>query len=112
MTAIKSYLSAAEREQRYKAASEPIGKSHFHALWLLSQGYDIDETAEILSFSSRWVRILIKRYNEGGSALLGDQRIHNGTEPTILAADALEALKERLGTPEGRKIVIRKGYSY
>jgi transposase len=99
MTAIKPHLSAAELEQRYKAASEPIGKSHFHALWLLSQGYDIDETAEILSFSPRWVRILIKRYNEGGPALLGDQRIHNGTEPTILTADALDALKERLGTP-------------
>jgi transposase len=99
MIAIKPHLSAAELEHRYKVASEPIGKSHFHALWLLSQGYDIDETAEILSFSPRWVRILIKRYNEGGPALLGDQRIHNGTEPTILTADALDALKERLGTP-------------
>jgi hypothetical protein len=55
MTAIKPHLSAAELEHRYKAASEPIGKSHFHALWLLSQGYDIDETAEILSFSPRWL---------------------------------------------------------
>ena len=101
MTAIKPHLSAAELEHRYKVASEPIGKSHFHALWLLSQGYDVDETAEILSFSPRWVRILIKRYNEGGPALLGDQRIHNGTEPTILTAHALDALKERLGTPPG-----------
>jgi hypothetical protein len=66
MTAIKPHLSAAELEQRYKSATEPIAKSHFHALWLLSQGYDIDETAEVLSFSTRWVRILIKRYNEGG----------------------------------------------
>jgi hypothetical protein len=44
------------------------------------------------------VRILIKHYNEGGSALLGDQRIHNGTAPTI-PVDALDALKERLGMP-------------
>src|SRR5262245_10801014 len=84
MTAINPHLSAAELEQRYKAAGEPIAKSHFHALWLLSQGYDIDETAGILSFSPRWARILVKRYNEGGPELLGDQRAHNGTEPTIL----------------------------
>src|SRR5262245_42417758 len=99
MTAINPHLSAAELEQRYKAASEPIAKSHFHALWLLSQGYDIDETAGILSFSPRWVRILVKRYNEGGPELLGDQRAHNGTEPTILTPDALDALKRRLETP-------------
>ena len=40
---------------------------HFHALWLLSLGYEVEEIAELLSFSPRWVRALIKRYNEGGA---------------------------------------------
>ena len=80
-------------------ATEPIAKSHFHALWLLSQGYELDEVAGILSFSTRWVRSLIKRYNEGGPERLGDQRVHNGTEPTILTPAALDAVKERLKTP-------------
>ena len=57
-------------------------------LWL-SRGYDIDETPEVLSFSTRWLRILIKRYNEGGPSQLGDQRANNGTEPTILTPGAL-----------------------
>jgi transposase len=96
MTAIKPHLSPAELEHRYETASEPIAKSHFHALWLLSQGYDIEETAEILSFSTRWVRSLVKRYNECGPERLGDQRVHNGTEPSILTPAALEALKDRL----------------
>ena len=99
MSTIKPHLSATELEHRYKTATEPIAKSHFHALWLLSQGYDLDETAEILSFSTRWVRLLLKRYNEGGPELLGDQRANNGTEPTILTADALVELQERLKTP-------------
>lgn len=98
MTTIKPHLSAAELERGYETATEPIAKSHFHALWLLSRGYDIEETAEILSFSTRWVRILIKRYNEGGPELLGDQRANNGTEPTILTPGALAGLKERLKT--------------
>jgi transposase len=99
MTAIKPHLSSTELEQVYRTATEPIAKSHFHALWLLSRGYDIEETAEVLSFSTRWVRILVKRYNEGGPNQLGDQRANNGTEPTILTPDALGELKERLQTP-------------
>ena len=99
MTIIKPHLSSIELERRYETASEPIAKSHFHALWLLSRGYDIDEVADLLSFSTRWVRILIKRYNDGGPDQLGDQRVNNGTEATILTAAALAALKERLHAP-------------
>ena len=55
--------------------------------------------AGLLSFSTRWVRILIKRYNEGGPERLGDQRAHNGTEAKILTPEALVALQERLKSP-------------
>jgi transposase len=99
MTAIKSHLSVTELEHRDKTASEAIAKSHFHALWLLARGYSIDQVAGLLSFSTRWVRILIKRYNEGGADRLGDQRAHNGTEPKILTPEALAALRERLKSP-------------
>ena len=99
MATIRQHLSSAELEARYKNAVDPIGKSNFHALWLLSSGYEVDEVAELLSFSSRWVRALIKRYNEGGARALGDQRIHNGTKPTILTPEALAALKQRIKTP-------------
>ena len=56
MTTIKAQLSSFELETRYEAAADPVGESHFHALWLLSCGYEVDEVAEILSFSPRWVR--------------------------------------------------------
>ena len=84
MMTIREHLSRAELEACYKTADDPIAESHFHALWLLSSGYEIEEVAELLSFSSRWLRALIKRYNESGAQALGDQRIHNGTKPTIL----------------------------
>ena len=99
MTAIKSRLSVMELEHRYKTASEAIAKSHFHALWLLARGYSIDQVAGLLSFSTRWVRILIERYNGGGPERLGDQRAHNGTEPKILTPEALAGLRQRLGSP-------------
>ncbi|MGO9991801.1 MAG: helix-turn-helix domain-containing protein [Terracidiphilus sp.] len=99
MTTRMAQLSSSALEARYEGASDPIGKSHFHALWLLSSGYEVEEVAELLSFSPRWVRALNKRYNEAGPEALGDQRIHNGTKPTILTPAALAALKERIKTP-------------
>ena len=99
MTTIKPHLGTVELEGRYETAGDPIAKSHFHALWLLSSGYDVDEVAEILSFSSRWVKALIKRYNEGGPDRLGDQRVNNGTSPTILTREALAGLLERIKAP-------------
>ena len=99
MTTIVGHLSSDELEARYEAAADPVAKSHFHGLWLLSCGYEVEEVAEILSFSPRWVRALLKRYNEGGAEALGDQRIHNGTKPTILTPEALAALKERIKAP-------------
>ena len=59
MTTIKPYLSTGELEARYETAGDPIAKSHFHALWLLSKGHDLDEVAELLSFSTRWVYKLV-----------------------------------------------------
>ncbi len=99
MMTIKPHLGTAELEGRYETASDPVAKSHFHALWLLSKGYEIDEVAELLSFSTRWVYQLVRRYNDGGPDCLGDQRVNNGTAPTIVTAPALEALRERLKTP-------------
>lgn len=64
MTTVKAHLSSSELEARYERAA--VAKSHFHALWLLSSGYEVEEVAELLSFSPRRVRALSKRYNEGG----------------------------------------------
>jgi transposase len=98
MARLASHLSAAELEAGYETAAGPIAKSHFHAIWLLARDYSIDEVASILSFSTRWVRLLIKRYNEHGPDSLGDRRQGNGTAPTILTPEVLSALKERLKT--------------
>ena len=99
MTAIASHLSTAELEARYETAADPVSKSHFHAVWLLSLDYKTDEVAAILSFSPRWVQRLVKRYNGHGPDSLGDRRLSNGTAPAILTPGALASLKERLKTP-------------
>lgn len=99
MTTIALQLNAAELEARYKRAADPVSKSHFHALWLLSLGYETGEVAHILSFSPRWLQRLVKRCNEQGPESLGDRRLGNGSAPILLTKEALASLKERLKTP-------------
>ena len=99
MTTIATHLSTAELEARYEAAADPVSKSHFHAIWLLSTGRTATEVAELLSFSTRWIALLVKRYNEQGPGSLGDRRQGNGAAPAILTPKALSSLKERLKTP-------------
>jgi transposase len=101
MTALISHLSAVALEARYETAGDPVSKSHFHAIWLLSLGHKASEVAVLLSFSARWVRLLRKRYNEHGPDSLGDRRQGNGSAPAILTPEALSSLKERLKTPPG-----------
>ncbi len=62
-------------------------------------GHTASDVAAILSFSARWVRLLVKRYNEEGPDSLGDRRQSNGAAPAILTPEALSSLKERLKTP-------------
>jgi len=101
MTAISSHLSVSELEGRYETAADPVSKSHFHAIWLLSLGYKATEVAAILSFSARWVRLLVRRYNEQGPDSLEDRRQGNGAAPAILTPEALSSLKVRVKTPPG-----------
>lgn len=98
MTALMAYMSSAELENAYKEAADPVAKSHFHALWLVSEDYAAAEVAELLSFSTRWVHTLIKRYNEKGPEALADLRSGNGAKPRILTPAALAALKQRIQT--------------
>lgn len=99
MTTIASHLSTAELEKRYRRAADPVAKSHFHAVWLISLTHEMEDVARLLSFSTRWVRQLVKRYNDHGPDSLGDRRVGNGAPPAILTEEALLALKERLKTP-------------
>ena len=81
MTALTPHLSSLELERGYKASADAVAKSHFHALWLVSEGYAVAEVARLLSFSARWVYTPIKRYNAQGPAALGDRRAGNGAGP-------------------------------
>ena len=103
MIALTPHMSSAELESAYKEAADPVAKSHFHALWLVSEDYAAAEVAGLLSFSTRWVHTLVRRYNDRGPSALADLRSGNGAKPRILTPEALAALKQRIKTapPDG-----------
>lgn len=114
MTNVAGHLSVEELEARYETASETIAKSHFHAIWLLALGHLVPQVAKLLSFSTRWVKALVARYNAGGPSLRRPARRKRDRE-TILMSQALSAPKQRIKTPpddgglwtgaEGRAVV-------
>ena len=84
MTTMVGHLSNEELEARYEAAANPFARAIFMRCGCCLADMRLKRSREILSISPRWVRALLKRYNEGGAEALGDQRIHNATKPTIL----------------------------
>ncbi len=96
---LAAHLSPAELGQRYRAARSPIERSHLQIVWLLSQGRDEREVAQVTGYGRRWVGEVVRRYNEGGPDGLGDRRRGNGAKPTILTPAVLDKLRERLKSP-------------
>jgi transposase len=95
-TAIGRSVDVEELGSRYRAAGDGIAKSHRHAIWLLAKGRGVEEVAEVLAFSPRWVR---ERFEAEGVEGLGDWRARNGRRRTLLTEAVLGELRERLASP-------------
>ena len=99
MARIVDHLPLTELEVRYRAAEDVTEARHYQAIWLLAQGRTFLEVAAVLAFVPRWVAELAARYNALGPTALGDQRRRNGRAASLLTADVLAALTERVRTP-------------
>jgi len=72
--ALVAHLSTAELGQRFRAARQPIERSHLQIVWLLSQGRREREVAAVTGYGQRWVAEIVRRYNAEalpGSAIGG-----------------------------------------
>ena len=99
MARIVEHVSVAELKQRYRGSSDATEQRHFHVIWLLARGRTVGWVAEALSLAPRWVEQLAERYNALGPQALGDRRRGNGRAPSLLTAELLAALAERVEQP-------------
>ncbi len=129
--ALVAHLSTAELGQRYRAARQPIERSHLQIVWLLSQGRSEREVAAVTGYGQRWITEIVRRYNAEGASGLGDQRARNTGARPLLSQEDEKALRDALAEPPadgglwsgpkvaawmtarlGRKVWPQRGWDY
>jgi len=100
-----------ELSRLYRQAHDPVARSHWHILWLVSQGQSAPTVAAAVGYSARWVREIVGRYNREGDTGVDDGRHTNpGAIPLLDAAArapldvALDALPADGGEWTGPKV--------
>ena len=71
-------LTTGELAQRYRRARDPVKRSLYHILWLLSQGHLTRDVVAASGDSAGWIQTIARRYNQQGPAGLG-----TGGMPTL-----------------------------
>ncbi len=98
---LKPHLSSEELENRYRKAKDPVLRSHYQILWLISEGKSTREVMEVTGYSRGWIQQLARRYNSDGPEVLGDRRHHNpgAKQRALLDVDQQRELSEALKKP-------------
>lgn len=96
---LPAHLPVAELERRYRAAHDPVARSHWQILWLLSGGHRAAAVAEVTGYSVNWVREVARRYRREGPGGVGDRRHHNPGGPALLDTAGQAALLAALAGP-------------
>jgi len=107
---IPPHLSPDELEHRYRRATDPVARSQWQMVWLLSGGAATAEVARVTGYSVNWVREVARRYREGGADALGDRRHANPGAAPLLSLQDQEALRAALdgAAPDGGLWTCRK----
>ena len=128
---LAAHLSTADLGRRYRAARDPLGRSHLQIIWLFSQGRDEREVAAVTGYGGRWLAEIVRRYNADGPEGLGDRRARNAGAKSLLGEDDEAALRGALSKPPadgglwtgpkvaawmgarlGRKVWPQRGWDY
>jgi transposase len=96
---IPPHLALDELERRYRRATDPVARSQWQMVWLLSGDTPTAEVARVTGYSVPWVREIARRYREDGPAGIGDRRHGNPGAPPLLDAGQQAALRAALGGP-------------
>lgn len=96
---LQPHLSTDDLERRYRQADQPVERSHYQIIWLISQGWLTRDVMAATGYSANWVRELARRYNTDGPAGLGDGRHANPGQPALLTPAQQEELRQALAVP-------------
>jgi transposase len=130
---LEPHLEPGELEERYRGAKDPVLRSHYQIVWLISEGKTTSEVMEATGYCRNWIREVARRYNEGGPPALGDRRHSNpgAKDRALLDGEGrLELARALAGRPpdggmwnsrkvaewiearSGRKVSKQRGWEY
>jgi transposase len=96
---IPPHLVLDELEHRYRRATDPVARSQWQIVWLLSSGMPTAEVARVTRYSVNWVREIARRYREEGPTGIGDRRHGNPGAAPLLDAGQQAQLQAVLAGP-------------
>ena len=98
---IVPHLEPKELENRYRKAHDPVERSHYQILWLISEGNTTTRVMEVTGYSRGWIQQLARRYNASGPEALGDRRHDNpgARDRALITPAQRDELREALTKP-------------
>jgi transposase len=98
---LEAHLSSEELENHYREAKDPVLRSHYQILWLISLGNTTRQVMEVTGYCRGWIQQIARRYNRYGAEALGDRRHHNpgAKQRALLSVEQQQELKEALKKP-------------
>src|SRR6476659_7266227 len=93
-TTLQPHLTLEQLETYYRKATDPVERSQWHIIWLLSQTRKVSEVVEMTAYSPGWIRELARRYNRNGPQALGDKRRDLPGVPPLLSPELQSELTE------------------
>ena len=83
---LEAHLTSAQIKARFLKCDDPVERSHWQTLWLLSRSdknHTCTEVADRMGFTADRVRKLVRRYNADPVSGLLDERRKNGKAPVL-----------------------------
>ena len=96
---LQPHLALETLERRYRAARDPVARSHWQIIWLLARGMASAQVAAVTGYTINWVRTIAQRYNQHGPVGLEDRRHRNPGRGGLLTASQRAALAAALRQP-------------
>ena len=93
---VKTELTPEELRERYRKASEPVERTHWHIVWLMKEGHTPKEVAERVGYTARWVRTIVGRYNRTGEQGVRNHRLTLPGAKPLLSPEQQQALDDAL----------------
>lgn len=128
---IQTELTAEELQERYRRTTQAVERTHWHMVWLMKEGQTPTEIASLLGYTARWIRTVVRRWNQQGEAGIRDRRLNQPGAPCLLSAEQQQELDRALDQPPpdeglwsgpkvaawmgerlGRPVDARRGWDY